>query len=250
MGNKRQPLSKKIRFEVFKRDKFTCQYCGSSAPDVILEVDHIKPVAEGGKNELFNLITSCRDCNRGKGKRKLDDNTEVQKQQKMLAELAEKNEQLEMLMEWRTHLLEFKETSANKVAKYFESICGCSVNEYGINHLKKWINEYGVDEILTCIEISMDKYSDQEAEFIFSKIPKIASVRKASKKDPQLYYFNYLKKCIKSEFAYVNFNKLHELIYENIFDDESFECAKRIFKSSSSWTNFVNNMEDYFECEG
>ena len=37
----RKTLSKKIRFEVFKRDKFTCQYCGRMSPDVILEVDHI-----------------------------------------------------------------------------------------------------------------------------------------------------------------------------------------------------------------
>ena len=48
----RKPLSKKIRFEVFKRDKFTCQYCGRMSPDVILEVDHIEPVAEGGDNEI------------------------------------------------------------------------------------------------------------------------------------------------------------------------------------------------------
>ena len=42
--SKRKSLSKKIRFEVFKRDKFTCQYCGKTAPNVVLEVDHIEPV--------------------------------------------------------------------------------------------------------------------------------------------------------------------------------------------------------------
>ncbi len=71
MKNKRKGLSKKLRFEVFKRDGFTCQYCGRSAPDVILEVDHIKSVKNGGDNDIMNLITSCFDCNRGKGKRKL-----------------------------------------------------------------------------------------------------------------------------------------------------------------------------------
>ena len=55
---KRRKLSKKIRFEVFKRDNFTCQYCGRKAPDVVLEVDHIIPVAKGGKNNIMNLITS------------------------------------------------------------------------------------------------------------------------------------------------------------------------------------------------
>lgn len=67
----RKPLSKRIRFDVFKRDGFTCGYCGSKTPNVVLEVDHIIPVSKGGKNNLDNLITSCFDCNRGKSDREL-----------------------------------------------------------------------------------------------------------------------------------------------------------------------------------
>lgn len=63
---KRTGISKKSRFEVFKRDGFICQYCGSHPPAVILELDHIDPVANGGKNNIDNLITACFDCNRGK----------------------------------------------------------------------------------------------------------------------------------------------------------------------------------------
>lgn len=63
----RKPISKTLRFEIFKRDAFTCQYCGNKPPAVVLEVDHVIPVAEGGGNEDHNLITSCFDCNRGKG---------------------------------------------------------------------------------------------------------------------------------------------------------------------------------------
>ena len=79
----RKPLSKAVRFEVFKRDKFTCQYCGASAPEVLLEVDHIKPVAKGGTDDMLNLVTACRACNRGKTCKELSDNTtvKVQKQQ-------------------------------------------------------------------------------------------------------------------------------------------------------------------------
>lgn len=62
----RVALSKRVRFEVFKRDQFTCQYCGKHPPDVILECDHITPVAEGGDNDEGNLVTACFDCNRGK----------------------------------------------------------------------------------------------------------------------------------------------------------------------------------------
>lgn len=67
----RKPISKKLRFEVFKRDGFVCQYCGAHPPGSILHVDHIHPVADGGKNEIDNLVTSCEACNLGKGARAL-----------------------------------------------------------------------------------------------------------------------------------------------------------------------------------
>ncbi len=64
-------ISKKQRFEVFKRNSFVCQYCGNKPPSVVLEVDHILAVANGGSNDCHNLITSCFDCNRGKGREAL-----------------------------------------------------------------------------------------------------------------------------------------------------------------------------------
>jgi hypothetical protein len=66
VGVTRKPISKKTRFEVFKRDSFTCQYCGRTPPAVVLELDHIQPVSKGGKNDIDNLLTACMDCNRGK----------------------------------------------------------------------------------------------------------------------------------------------------------------------------------------
>lgn len=66
MSEKRKGLSKRLRFEVFKRDLFTCQYCGATPPAVVLEVDHIEAVAEGGGDTEDNLVTACFDCNRGK----------------------------------------------------------------------------------------------------------------------------------------------------------------------------------------
>lgn len=63
----RKPISKATRFRVFKRDEFTCQYCGNTPPSVVLEVDHMVAVAAGGDNNFDNLITACFDCNRGKG---------------------------------------------------------------------------------------------------------------------------------------------------------------------------------------
>ena len=66
MKQTRKPISKRVRFAVFERDKFTCQYCGKIPPEVTLELDHIVPHSKGGTDEDVNLTTSCRDCNAGK----------------------------------------------------------------------------------------------------------------------------------------------------------------------------------------
>lgn len=64
---KRTQISKSLRFRIFRRDGFQCQYCGRLPPDVVLRVDHMVPVAQGGTNEEDNLITACHECNAGKG---------------------------------------------------------------------------------------------------------------------------------------------------------------------------------------
>ena len=62
-----------LRWGVLKRDAFTCQYCGRSAPEVKLEVDHITPVSEGGEDTKENLVTACYSCNRGRSALSLRD---------------------------------------------------------------------------------------------------------------------------------------------------------------------------------
>lgn len=62
----RTKINDKLRFEVFRRDGYTCQYCGKSATEAELEIDHVIPVSKGGKNEISNLKTACKSCNAGK----------------------------------------------------------------------------------------------------------------------------------------------------------------------------------------
>jgi len=96
-------VGKKLRFEVFKRDSFTCQYCGKSAPDVILHADHIHPKSKGGLDDITNLVTSCADCNLGKGARELSDDSVIKKQQAQLEQLQERREQYERLVLYSWH---------------------------------------------------------------------------------------------------------------------------------------------------
>ncbi len=62
----RRNLSKRLRYEVLRRDNHACRYCGATAPGVKLTVDHVVPVTLGGSDEPGNLVTACVDCNAGK----------------------------------------------------------------------------------------------------------------------------------------------------------------------------------------
>lgn len=83
-------LPKTVRFQVFQRGNFTCAYCGQRPPNVMLEVDHIQPKAKGGTDEISNLVCACRDCNRGKGTRRLLDDVP----DALIAKAAESRERL------------------------------------------------------------------------------------------------------------------------------------------------------------
>jgi len=55
------------RYQVLRRDNFTCQVCKTSG--VPIEVDHIIPISRGGTDRIENLQTLCVPCNRGKSNR-------------------------------------------------------------------------------------------------------------------------------------------------------------------------------------
>jgi hypothetical protein len=69
-NGQRVKLTLAIRWYVLNRDKFMCQYCGRTPKDgATLQVDHIISIANGGTNDFNNLISSCWECNVGKGTR-------------------------------------------------------------------------------------------------------------------------------------------------------------------------------------
>jgi 5-methylcytosine-specific restriction endonuclease McrA len=52
------------RDNVFRRDGYQCQYCGTNRD---LTLDHVIPKAKGGKTHWTNLVTACKQCNSRKG---------------------------------------------------------------------------------------------------------------------------------------------------------------------------------------
>ncbi|WP_371238880.1 HNH endonuclease [Streptomyces pimonensis] len=59
-------VSKRLRYEILRRDNHACRYCGAAAPDAKLNVDHVIPTSLGGSDKPDNLVASCADCNAGK----------------------------------------------------------------------------------------------------------------------------------------------------------------------------------------
>jgi 5-methylcytosine-specific restriction endonuclease McrA len=51
------------RFNVFLRDRFTCQYCGHRFPTHELTFDHVIPRSKGGRTHWLNVVTACSACN-------------------------------------------------------------------------------------------------------------------------------------------------------------------------------------------
>ena len=157
-GQRRKAIPKSVRFEVFKRDKFTCQYCGESAPNVILEIDHIVPVSKGGGNDIMNLVTACRDCNSGKTNKRLDDNSAIMVQKNQLDIMQERREQLEMMIQWRASLDKELDIEADAINVYIKNNTKWEMDEEGIQATKRHIKRFGFNEVYTAWEIAISQY--------------------------------------------------------------------------------------------
>ncbi len=168
---KREPLSKKTRFEVFKRDNFTCQYCGRKAPDIILECEHIHPVKHNGKSNIINLITSCRDCNRGKGATLLSDHTELSKQRQQIEDLNIRRQQLEMMLSWKDELMDAGASDCELIADYISKKLDGKfhVGDLGKSKIRAFLKRSTASEIIDAIDKAHDSMSSKIAIFGVTK---------------------------------------------------------------------------------
>lgn len=59
------------RRNLYRRDGFTCQYCGSQPGTELLSIDHVVPRSRGGRSTWENCVLSCLECNKRKASRSL-----------------------------------------------------------------------------------------------------------------------------------------------------------------------------------
>ena len=245
----REAIRKSVRMEVLKRDCFTCQYCGQKAPDVLIEVDHIKPVALGGDNDIMNLVAACRACNAGKSDKPLSDLSAVVKAQAQAEKIQERKQSLEMMAEWHLSLVDFDSHPHRELEKLWLSAIEASPATSLVPEAKEELcrlsKTFGLEA--TCIAIvkvanSLIKkglHKDtEERNGAFWLIGKVCSVTRAEGKDPGIGRLFYIRGILRRRCHYLNDGACIELLKDarncGIDVERMVDFAKQVF----SWSQF------------
>ena len=153
---KRKAISKKVRFEVFKRDSFTCQYCGAHPPQAVLHVDHIVPVAEGGGNEDTNLVTACDNCNLGKAANSLE--SIPASLSSRAAEVAEREAQLRGYSEVMAAMRQRIDDDCWEVANIFvDQFQLDGIRKDWFQSIRQFVEKIGVHECIRAMELAASR---------------------------------------------------------------------------------------------
>lgn len=245
----RKAIPKSVRFEVFKRDSFTCQYCGSKAPDVVLHIDHINPVAEGGDNDILNLVTSCVECNMGKSSKQLSDHSVVDKKHKALSELQERKNQIEMMFEWQSSLSELEDFQLDKLVEYFEERVWdiAKISDKGRESLRVDVKKYGIEFVMSCIDKSIDYYfkGDYDSAAVsFNKIPGICRSEKSREKDPDKPRLYYIRGIMRNRFHYCDDRKAIMMLTAARKSGVDVDDMEELAKEARNWAEFRDALDE------
>lgn len=256
---KRKAIPKSVRFEIFKRDSFTCQYCGAAAPDVVLELDHIKPHSQGGDEDIMNLITSCKACNSGKSDRALDDKSVIAKQKAQLDELNERRQQLEMMLEWREALSGIALMQENAVVAVIDRFGTYSPNKTGRADIRKWIGRYGLEAVLDATETSFDQYAEYTRagtmtepswSKAFAYIPRIIANRLRDAEKPYMSELFYIRGIARNRIKYINEQVCLDLLEQAHLAGATIESLREYTKTVTTWQGMVAELEHFIELHG
>jgi len=152
MAKRKGSLRPKQRFEVFKRDRFTCLYCGRRVPEVILQVDHVVPVSAGGTDDPENLLTSCEECNLGKGASPVDKRVCIRTQQ----DQEERRLQLQSYQVFQFEQQECLNASAAAVLEHWERLCP-RAKPLMEPSIRRFLKKLDFEEVIDALDITATK---------------------------------------------------------------------------------------------
>ena len=205
---KRKGISKKTRMEIFKRDSFKCVYCGRTveADGVKLVIDHIKPVAEGGENDYFNLVTACFDCNAGKGKKELSDKSVIEKQRKELELQNSRRNQLLEMKQWRDEVVKIRDSEIDYFNEELSRLFGRTLNDLGRNKVGKLIKRYTLKKCIEMLESISGSPLPKDRSYI-DYLERCIKVADVCTNDPYLKDTFYIRKIVLNRFNVNNREK-------------------------------------------
>lgn len=240
MAKTRKAIGDRVRFEVFKRDSFTCQYCGKPAPEVILNCDHIIAVANGGDNSITNLVTSCVACNSGKSAVPLSDESAVAKQKRQLDELSERRRQLDMMMQWKMEVLDMKCTEVSHAIAYFEKRFSVSVSSTGRPVIEKVVKRFGITETIEAIDKAFKAYDDPNKAF--DKLGGICNVSRKCAEDPVYEIVCRVAGTMRYRGFYIQWRTMEALVRLGVSAGMNPELIRDLVSKAKHWTEWQELM--------
>lgn len=241
-----------LRFEVLKRDKFQCQYCGAKAPDVLLHLDHIHPESKGGETIALNLVTACSKCNLGKGARLLSDDSVLAKQREQLHDLAERREQMAMLLDWRRELQSAEVEEAELLVRYWnDQTPGFVLNEHGTRELRSMVQRFGVERLVEAIAVAVRslafaelKVTEASYEVAFEMIRRVAYTMRSSETNPHLHTRNQIRKMARVRLSRIDEKQAAVLLDDALALGVDAEFLRELTMRNRTWDQWREAVEE------
>ncbi len=159
------PISKRTRFEVFARDGFVCQYCGSKPPDVVLEVDHVDPRSNGDLDDDLNLVTSCFACNRGKGAKVLKELTARPDADIKYLWAAQELAEAKRFLKAKKKMDAARESVVAVLQKHWAEHLRTDHKIPSAAVFKQWLSYYSAEEVVSAINMAIPRINGRPFEF-------------------------------------------------------------------------------------
>jgi len=231
-------------------------YCGRKAPEVILEIDHIDPVANGGSNDILNLLSACKGCNAGKSDKQLTETAILDKQRAQLDELQERREQIDMMFKWQQGLASLEDDVIERLGKLWsDSVPGYSLNQTGAQSMRRLAKKYQIDEITAVIRTAATHYlrfesgkpTQESVEEAWSKVAGICRLNKLEQTSPDLKRLYYIRGIVRNRFDYCNDVLALQLLRDAHEVNASVDSLESFAKSASCWSSWKSGMNEYID---
>lgn len=249
---KRSAIGNKLRFSIYERDNFCCQYCGKNPQDhdIVLNLDHAISVKDGGDESPDNLITSCFECNSGKSAKSVVIKKEERDIEKELQMANDRLSQIKAMIKSRNKLeqtnaelevLEFRFLDPLKdySDKDGETVCYNKILKLCKNQKSQGCS---IEILKNAFDVISDKFLTQESIDVIDVVKyfgaTVRNMKMPKEEQERIRAINSLKwKCV-NKFHYFN-----ESMYYALVKDVDIDIIDYCVKASPNWSSFRSILE-------